>query len=572
MGGSHGEVREGPIARTHYPDGTFTNPKQQGVDLTQGHRVTEVKEVFTKTRDGGFWTVVETREGGAWVQIKSLQPIKFNADGTPDLAEAAGRISDAIDISVFKADRQVSHPEAKAWWSTDNDKYKVNLKDPDALEVFVEMPGMERLTPAQQTALREGAAEALAKHTAGWEFKVPSSVRLEPQAPDGLAGTPVAPPPDIAAQGGKAAATLGEAEQVAAAAKARELISRGAAGERSLVSAGDAAFVVFTIAGAVYVYCKAPDGQKIVALRDFGLETLFSLAVASAIGRLVSSAAAIGAGLFLPLASDNGTDPDREDKLRQLTQRLFPEAKTEEAFEARLKQVRKIQGAKPIDLTPAPPSDAPEPIERKLEVRPKVPSLGATVATHLYPAGAKAFAHASGEISGQRLGQIRTGEVSQRMGLSGAARALGAEQMNANRSAGGGASGHGGASWLGGLFSPSSAGAADAQRAGLQASEMSRNAAQQAAQQAQQAAQQASQGGWRAPFIAIVPPTPAPSPFVAPQPVQPPQFGNGGIGPPSFVPPPTWIPQTPPPPPTVTFSSTSYQIPCNPPIPPTIRI
>lgn len=370
MAESLGEADEVPVAKTFYPDSSYTNPEQKGVDLTTGG-TSHIEEVYVATRTGGYYTVVETREGGTWVQIKSLQPVKTRPDGSPDLAELQKRIKSNLDLSVVKADQQFDKPVANTRWSADGDKYRLNLTKPDNFEVFVKVPGFEGLTIDQQASIRAGARQAIEELAAAYEFKVPSSVRVEgsiqpPPATGTVPAGATVDAPEIISGGEPSPGRPAMPDELAGAISARGIAAgwRGATpGEaEGLVSGITAVFLVYTVGEAAYIYVSSPEGEKAAALGSFGINTLTNVALSTAAAKLFGGAAGVGVGFSLGLASDNGTDPEQEDRIQKLTQQLFPNAKGDE-FEQRQAEVgRAIKHAKPRDV-----GDEPVPIVRTLE-------------------------------------------------------------------------------------------------------------------------------------------------------------------------------------------------------------
>jgi len=359
---SRGEIREGVVGPAYYPDGTYANTGQKGVDLTVGVRFETPTEVFTPTRTGGYWTTIQPGTGGLWIQVKSLEPVRTDASGQPDLAELKGRLFKNIDLALKKFDSQLTHPEAKARWSTNGERYKQPLSNPDSAEVHLELPGIESLTPAQQAEIRSYASDVVKSEAVRWEgdlANLPISARVEAPG-DATAlrasGIPTGAPVFVRPGG---ATTDASPSEIAALARVNTIVQAGAEIDpaHGLSKAALAATVVFTLGEAVYVYWSTPEGYKVLALSDFGLKTAANFAFAGGVDAAgVALTGSKGAGLIgaatLSLTSDNPAWQESE-RWRDVIRAAYPDLHDDQAIDRLAKQLRSAteSAGSPVDLS-----------------------------------------------------------------------------------------------------------------------------------------------------------------------------------------------------------------------------
>jgi len=383
-----GFVREDAITDHFYRDSLPTNGfNQKGVDLTLGARVAVTYENNPTT---GVQTVVETRAGGTWLQIKALAPVKIDAAGVLDLGDIQKRIDENIGLAVNKAEGQVRLPKATTRESVrdvpaapapdgtpvPNDRYRLHLESPDALQIHVEVPGFENLPANLQQELRDYATRTLQAYSP----EIASTVRVEAPPEAGRlvipGAIPTTEPPAVKLPAGSGA--LNGTEEIAIAAQARAAYAEAAAKEPGLgAEGGKGAFLLVTVGGALLLYATTPDGERVEALSRYAADTLVGLTAEQVLSRVGLAVAATGVGFALPLAYD--TPPSRDvvldNQVNELMPRLYPDLKYDDPrWAAHAEELRRT-----LDPPPDDPSAIP-PIERRLpEVRPaRVPLLEAT--------------------------------------------------------------------------------------------------------------------------------------------------------------------------------------------------
>jgi hypothetical protein len=140
---------------TRFPNADPTNKGQKGVDFTQG---SIKKTSFILDPKTGILTVKEVRTGGEWIQNKLLNPIN-ETTGALDLEGLGSRVNNNVQTAIEKFDSQLRMPRANTRWSSNGDRYSLELERPDRLLIHLEIPGINKLSPKTRSAIVAAANE-----------------------------------------------------------------------------------------------------------------------------------------------------------------------------------------------------------------------------------------------------------------------------------------------------------------------------------------------------------------------------------------------------------------------------
>jgi hypothetical protein len=158
---SLGELAEA-AAKARFADADWTNKNQKAVDYTRGAKPDYSKVMMDKE---GVAHIDEKRTGGEWGSVKTLRETD-GPDRVPKDAESKVRLN--ANVAMEKYVDVLDHPDAPrnaAKWQKydDGTMWRLDLRDPEAIRVVIQVPG---LTPGAQAALQTTAQEQVALHKA----------------------------------------------------------------------------------------------------------------------------------------------------------------------------------------------------------------------------------------------------------------------------------------------------------------------------------------------------------------------------------------------------------------------